>query len=88
MAMKCPACGEESARHEVARPEYAPVAPQLAAGLLTALVYALSRKRRYRCGRCGELFYAHTLGSRVWLAMWILFWVTLALVGALRLSAE
>jgi hypothetical protein len=28
MAIKCPACGETSARHQVARSEYDPVAPQ------------------------------------------------------------
>ena len=42
-----------------------------------AFVYVLSRKRRFRCERCGELFYSHTLGSRVFLGLWIVFWVSL-----------
>jgi len=79
MAVKCSACGETSARHQVARPEYDPVAPQMLGGILRALVFALSRKRRFRCDRCGEFFYSHTFGSRVWLAFWILFCVSLAL---------
>jgi formylmethanofuran dehydrogenase subunit E len=79
MAVKCSACGEASARHQVARPEYDPVAPQMLGGILMALIFALSRRRRFRCDRCGELFYSHTIGSRVWLAFWILFWVSLVL---------
>jgi predicted RNA-binding Zn-ribbon protein involved in translation (DUF1610 family) len=77
MAIKCPACGETSARHQVARSEYDPVAPQFA-GILMAFVFVLSRKRRFRCEQCGQLFFSHTAGSRVWLALWILFWVSLA----------
>ena len=78
MAIKCPACGETSARHQVARSEYDPVAPQFAGGIVMAFVFVLSRKRRFRCDRCSELFYSHTVGSRVWLALWVLFWVSLA----------
>jgi ribosomal protein L32 len=79
MAVKCSACGETSSRHQVARPEYDPVAPQMIGGVLTALVFSLSRKRRFRCDRCGEFFYSHTINSRIWLAFWILFCVSLAL---------
>ncbi len=43
-----------------------------------AFVFALSRKRRFRCETCGELFYSHTIGSRLWLTLWIVFWVSLA----------
>ena len=78
MAIKCSLCGETSARHQVARSEYDPVAPQLVGGIVLAFVFVLSRKRRFRCDRCGELFYSHTVGSRVWLTLWILFWVSLA----------
>jgi len=67
-----------SARHQVARPEYDPVAPQLVGGILMAFVFVLSRKRRFRCERCAQLFYSHTLGSRIWLGLWILFWVSVA----------
>jgi ribosomal protein L32 len=78
MAIKCTACGEASARHQVARAEYAPVAPQIVGGVVMAFVFALSRKRRFRCEKCGELFYSHTIGSRLWLTLWIVFWVSLA----------
>jgi predicted RNA-binding Zn-ribbon protein involved in translation (DUF1610 family) len=78
MTIKCPACGETSARHQVARSEYDPVAPQFAGGIVMALVYVLSRKRRFRCDACGELFYAHTAGSLIWRVLWVLFWVSLA----------
>ena len=44
-----------------------------------AFVFVLSRKRLFRCDRCGELFYSHTAGSRGWLGLWILFLVFLAL---------
>ena len=54
------------------------MAPQFAGGIVMAFVFVLSRKRRFRCDRCGERFYSHTFGSRVWLALWILFWVSLA----------
>jgi hypothetical protein len=43
-----------------------------------ALVFVLSRKRRFRCDQCRELYYSHTVGSRVWLVLWVLFWVSLA----------
>ncbi len=78
MAIKCPACGETSAQHQVARSEYDPVAPQMVGGIVLAFVFVLSRKRRFRCDRCGELFYSHTVSSRVWFAFWVLFWVSLA----------
>lgn len=77
MTIRCPACGETSARHQVARAEYDPVAPQFAGGIVMAFVFVLSRKRRFRCERCGGLFYSHTVGSRLWLALWVLFWVSL-----------
>lgn len=85
VAIKCPACGEMNVRHEVARPEYDPVAPQVVGGIVLALVFVLSRKRQFRCERRGELFYSHTIGSRVWLALWIWFWVSLVfgIVGVL-----
>ena len=79
MAVKCPACGETRARHQVARSEYDPVAPQMVGGVVAALVFVLSRKRRYRCDACGGLFYSHTVVSRLWLGLWILFWVSLGL---------
>ncbi len=78
MALKCPACGEINARHQVARSEYDPVAPQLPGGIVMAFVFVLSRKRRFRCDRCGEFFYSHTVSTRLWLALWILFWVSIA----------
>jgi len=84
VAVKCSACGETSARHQVARSEYSPVAPQVVGGILLAFVFTLSRKRRFRCDRCGELFYSHTFGSRIWLTLWILFWVSLA-VGIVQM---
>ena len=78
MAIKCPACGETSARHQVARPEYPSIAPQMVGGIGATLVFELSRKKRFRCERCGEVFDSHTTGSRVWLALWVLFWVSVA----------
>src|SRR2546421_4748567 len=51
VAIKCSACGETSARHQVARSEYSPVAPQVIGGILLAFVFTLSRKRRFRCDR-------------------------------------
>jgi len=77
LAIRCPACGENCARHLVARPEYPSTAPQLAGGIIAALVFELSRRRRFRCERCGELFSYHTLASRLWLALWILFLVSI-----------
>ena len=79
MTLKCPACGETHDRHLVERSEYSPVAPVVAGGVVLAFVYSLSRKRRFRCEQCHELFFAHTIGSRVWLTIWILFWVALAI---------
>jgi hypothetical protein len=78
MIIKCPGCGETRARHPVARPEYDPVAPQVVGGVVLAFVFVLSRKRRFRCDRCGAAFYSHTIGSRIWLGLWIWFWVSLA----------
>jgi len=47
-----------------------------------AFVFVLSRKRRFRCERCGELFFSHTVGSRVWLVLWIFFWISVVLAIA------
>ena len=75
----CPVCRETDRRHQVARAEYPPLAPQVVGGIVAALVFELSRKRRFRCERCGEIFSSHTVGSRLWLALWILFWVSVGL---------
>jgi ribosomal protein L32 len=88
MAIKCPACGEAKARHQVARPDYDPVAPQVIGGIVTALVFALGRKRRFRCDRCGQLYYSHTIGSRIWLAVWVYFCTALALAIALAFATR
>ena len=77
MIIRCPTCGELHLRHQVARPEYDPVAPQFAGGIVLGLVFVLSRKRRFRCEKCGELFYAHTFNSRFWQILWTLFWICL-----------
>lgn len=88
MAVRCSRCGETKARRQVARSEYDPVAPQLVGGVIMALVFVLSRKRRFRCERCGELFYSHTFASRVWLTLWTLFWLSIALtIFAAAMSA-
>ena len=79
MTIQCPQCGERNARHLVARAEYDPVAPQFAGGIVMAFVYVLSRKRRFRCEKCGELYFSHTPGSLVWLGIWIFFWAILAI---------
>lgn len=47
-----------------------------------AFVFVLSRKRRFRCEKCSELFVSHTAGTRLWLALWILFWALLAIAIA------
>ena len=78
---RCPVRGSQggAARRDArARAEYSPLAPQLAGGITTALVFTLSRKRRFRCERCGGLFYSHTFSSRVWLALWVWCCVGLA----------
>jgi len=75
----CPACGETKAHHRLARSEYSPVAPQVLGGVLWALVFTLSRKRRFRCGRCAKDFFCHTPVSLAWLAIWILFCTSLAI---------
>jgi len=83
MKIKCPICGH-SAYHQVARPEYPPVAPQMAGGIALALVFVLSRKHRFCCEKCGPFFYSHTLGSRIWFALWTVFWLGVAF-GLLRI---
>jgi hypothetical protein len=77
LTIRCPAFGENCARHLVAREEYPPIAPQIVGGIIAALVFVLSRRRRFRCDRCGELFSYHTLASRLWLALWFLFLISL-----------
>jgi ribosomal protein L32 len=85
VAIKCPTCGETNARHLVARADYDPIAPQLVGGVVMTIVFALSRKRRFRCDRCRELFHSHTVASRLWLALWVCFCASLALVIAAAL---
>ena len=82
LPIKCSACGETKGHHALARSEYPPIAPQLVGGVLLTLVFVLSRKRRFRCGRCAKEFFCHTLTSRVWLALWIFFWICLAIAIA------
>ena len=78
MNIKCPICGH-SMYHQVARPEYPPVAPQMLGGIAMAFVFVLSRKHRFRCENCGDFFYSHTIASRLWFALWTLFWISIAL---------
>jgi len=42
-------------------------------------MYALSRKHRFHCEKCGGYFYSHTIGSRLWFVLWTVFWLLLAL---------
>ena len=81
----CPECGETKGHHRLARAEYSPVAPQVLGGILWALVFVLSRKRRFRCGRCAREFFRHTTGSLVWRVVWIFFCVSLGLSLAIAL---
>ena len=77
--MKCPACGETNARHQVARSEYPSIAPQVVGGVALALVFELSRRRRFRCEACSELFLAHTFASRLWGGLCAAFFTLFAL---------
>jgi hypothetical protein len=86
LTINCPACGEARQCQQLARKEYSPAAP-LVAGWFVGLVFALSRKRRYCCGRCGQEFYQHTPGSRCWLGLWVCFCVLWACVIAIALLA-
>ncbi len=87
MRVNCPSCGERHALNQVASPVYDPVAPQFAGGLLGALVFSLSRQRRFQCEKCGKLFYSHTIASRLWLTVWILFWLLMGLTLLVWLAA-
>jgi hypothetical protein len=78
MNITCPACGETTALHQVTRSEYPSIAPQLVGGYAMALVFELSRKRRFRCEKCGGLFCLHTNASRLWLTFWVSFCAFLA----------
>jgi hypothetical protein len=86
LTINCPACGEARLCEQLARKEYSPAAP-LVAGWFAGLVFALSRKRRYGCGRCGQEFYQHTPGSRCWLGLWVCFCVLWVCVIAIALLA-
>jgi len=78
MGIKCPRCGRRGF-HQLGRAEYPTVAPQIIGGIALALVFHLSRKSRFCCDRCGEVFYSHTIGTRIWFALWTLAWVSAAL---------
>lgn len=78
MNITCPHCGETSARHQLPRSEYPRIAPQLVGGLGSALVFELSRKRRFQCEHCGARFDAHTNASFFWFAFWVVVCVFLA----------
>ena len=81
MNIECPHRGQMTEQHPVPRTEYAPVAPQVAGGVGTSLLFALSRKPRCRCDQCGEMFQAHTVSSRIWHSLWLLLLVSLACIG-------
>lgn len=87
MNIQCPLCGQMTAHHPMPQTEYAPVAPQVAGGVGTSLLFALSRKPRCRCNQCGETFRAHTVSSRVWHSLWLLLLVALACVGLFLISS-
>jgi hypothetical protein len=78
LTVKCPACAATKGHRFLARSEYPPVAPQVVGGVIWALVFALSRKRRFRCGNCAKEFFSHTLGSRAWLTVWVFFCLGMA----------
>ncbi|EEF60654.1 hypothetical protein Cflav_PD6245 [Pedosphaera parvula Ellin514] len=69
----CPTCQSQGKHQLLGHKRYPSSALPLAGGPLIALIFELSRKRRFRCGNCQSEFYTHTIGSRFFLAFWILF---------------
>lgn len=55
-------------------------------GPALALVFDCSRKRQFRCEKCGTLFSRHTLTSRFFQLFWMLFLLSIV-VGVVLLIA-
>src|SRR5437764_6662383 len=81
--IRCPVCGDTTAHHHVARSQYSPSALVLFGGPALALVFDCSRKRQFRCEKCGTLFSRHTLSSRLFQLFWL--WFLLSIVVGLAL---
>ena len=46
---------------------------------------SVRRRQKYACGDCGSVFYEHTRASRVFVVLFVLFLVVLAIVLGFRL---
>jgi hypothetical protein len=71
--MTCPLCGSNGPHHQIARSEYPSSVPLALFGPIFALFFALARKRRFRCDRCGATFFSHTLNSGCFLSILLFF---------------
>ncbi len=81
--IRCPTCRETTAHHPVARAQYSPSALVFFGGPALALVFDCSRKRQFRCEKCGALFSRHTLTSRLFQVFWV--WFLLSIVVGIAL---
>jgi hypothetical protein len=83
--IKCPVCGDTGKHQRIARSEYSPVAPVILGGIVLALIIQQSRKARFRCGRCNEAFFAHTITSSLFLAFFafLILAVVVSIVAAM-----
>jgi predicted RNA-binding Zn-ribbon protein involved in translation (DUF1610 family) len=71
--LRCPKCEVRSACREVGRiGSSVNFRLYLLGGIVFTLLYYFGKKTRFACGNCGELFEAHTTGSRVAL---FFFWL-------------
>ena len=79
MKIKCPDCGETEHRIKQKRLMHFSLGFIVLAflgGMIGGLFYALGRQSKYRCGKCGGVFYSHTIVSRVFFVLCVLIYVT------------
>jgi len=81
MQIKCPDCGEMKDRTKQKRPVHFSVGFMLLAflgGGIGGLFYGLGQESKFRCGKCGAIFYSHTTVSRVFFVLCVLTYATVA----------
>jgi len=81
MPIKCPDCGETEDRAKQKRPVHFSLGFILLAflgGMIGGLFYGLGQESKFRCGKCGGIFYSHTTVSRVFFVLCVLTYATVA----------
>jgi len=81
MTIRCPHCSETETRTRLKQPfnfTFGLMVLGFLGGMVGGLFYGLGQQSKFECGRCHQVFFSHTIVSRVF---FVLCLITYATVG-------